>query len=201
MTEPRFFETIALVDGKPRHLDYHNRRYHRTMELNFGADPQFDLSDCMPAPESVGWPLARCRVDYGERIKSVACFEYAPRRLKRFKLVIADEADYSFKSADRKQLDDLYAERGKADEIIIVRDGKLTDTSIANIALLIKGSWLTPAAPLLQGTTRERLLEEKLLVRADITPDDLAKCQGFAVCNAMVGFQVISEPIFLPAEP
>ena len=92
-------------------------------------------------------------------------------------------------------------ERGKADEIIIVRAGKLTDTSIANIALLIDGAWLTPASPLLPGTTRERLLEEKLLVQADITPADLGRCQGFAVCNAMVGFQVISEPLFLPAEP
>ena len=47
-----------------------------------------------------------------------------------------DTIDYTYKSAHREELNALYAQKGMADDILIVRNGYLTDTSISNIALL-----------------------------------------------------------------
>ena len=49
-------------------------------------------------------------------------------------MVDCDEADYRYKSADRSLLDRLFALRGAADDVLIVRRGLITDTSIANVA-------------------------------------------------------------------
>ena len=51
---------------------------------------------------------------------------------------------------------------------LIVKDGYLTDTSIANIALYDGYTWFTPAHPLLRGTKRAELLNKQLIVEKDI---------------------------------
>lgn len=72
----------------------------------------------------------------------------------------SDTIDYRYKSTDRKELEALYALRGNQDDVLIVRNNLLTDTSIANVALEKEGVWYTPRTPLLKGTKRALLLEQ-----------------------------------------
>ncbi|HEX5330706.1 aminotransferase class IV, partial [Sulfuricurvum sp.] len=71
----------------------------------------------------------------------------------------------------------------------------LRDTTIANIALLIEGRWFTPESPLLEGTTRARLIEEGFLTAASLTPKDIEKATKIALMNAMVGFVEVENGI------
>ena len=75
--------------------------------------------------------------------------------------------------------------------ISIVQNNLVRDTSIANIALFKNGRWLTPKEPLLCGTTRARLLIEKKIFEADITPKELCQAQKIALLNAMIGFEIL----------
>lgn len=120
---------------------------------------------------------------------------YWQRQIKKIKL-INSSIIYDKKWLDRTQIDLLYQKRDDCDEILIIKDGYLSDTSIANVALLKNGRWLTPKKPLLHGTTRQRLLDEKSLKTADLTTQDLLKASAFAVLNAMVGFRIINNPKF-----
>ena len=52
-----------------------------------------------------------------------------------------------------------------------IKNGIITDTSIANIAIFYDGVWITSKNSLLNGTTKDRLIEEKKLIEKDISVD------------------------------
>jgi 4-amino-4-deoxychorismate lyase len=93
--------------------------------------------------------------------------------------------DYSYKYVDRRALDELFARRGEQDDILMLRDGWITDTSVGNIALCKKNRWFTPAIPLLAGTTWKRLVSSGVLIPRSIHHNDLLRFDAFKIFNAM----------------
>lgn len=77
---------------------------------------------------------------------------------------------------------------------LIVRNGLLTDTSIANIALWNGLHWYTPAHPLLKGTHRARLLDEGILTERDIPVEEIKQYQKICLFNAMLHFGEMELP-------
>jgi len=120
------------------------------------------------------------------------------RPVHSLRLVTCDEIDYSYKSTDRQCLNDLFAQRGGHDDILIIRDGLLTDTSICNVALWNGTSWITPARPLLCGTMRAYLLDKGLVQAEDIPVEDLPKYTRIRLFNALIGFGEIDGWLRIP---
>ena len=85
---------------------------------------------------------------------------------------------------------ELFIKKDSYDEIIIVKNGIVTDTTIANIAIFYDEVWITSKNCLLKGTTRNRLLEDKFLVEKDITVNMLKKASKIALMNAMIDFDI-----------
>lgn len=80
----------------------------------------------------------------------------------------------------------LAALRGDADEVVIVGNGLLTDTSYSNIALFDGQRWVTPRQPLLRGTMRQSLLDTGQLVERDIRDDEWGRYEKVSLINAMM---------------
>lgn len=181
----QYFETIKTLDEEVLNLQYHNARVARTIGLNI------NLHDYIFPPCE---DLLRCKLIYDESgVLSVEYFPYQKREIKSFKLVFDDSIDYSKKKLDRSGIDRLFAQKGECDEIIIVKKGLITDTSIANIAVLDDGIWFTSKTPLLEGTTRARLLDEGLIKERDIDIDMLKSAQQIALMNVMIDFDIKEE--------
>ncbi|CAA6802165.1 MAG: Aminodeoxychorismate lyase (EC, partial [uncultured Sulfurovum sp.] len=178
------FETIKVKDGKIFNLPWHNQRFNLSRKKLFHASLELDLAHYIEAPQ-IG--LYRCKVIYNHEIQSIEFFPYEAKIFKTFK-IINSQLDYSYKYTDRSKLQALL-DKG-FDDIIIEKDGLLTDTSIANIAFFDGDSWLTPKVPLLKGTTRARLLDEGFLKLSEIKKVDLIKYKNFALMNAMIGFRI-----------
>ena len=140
----------------------------------------------------------RTRVLYDAHTVSVEYIPYQPRVIQSLKLLTCNTLEYSHKYANREILDTLFAQRGSCDDILIVKEGLIKDTSIANIAFLQNGRWYTPASPLLEGTTRTRLIDTGVLHVKDITPHSLKRYEKFALLNAMIGFYQVSNGIIEP---
>jgi 4-amino-4-deoxychorismate lyase len=102
--------------------------------------------------------------------------------------LVHSDIDYNLKYADRSALEALKAERPDADDVLIVKNGYVTDTTIANIAFFDGERWLTPATPLLEGTTRARLIDEGVLTPAPIRYDAIDHFKSVALFNALQGF-------------
>lgn len=183
----RFIETVCLEKGKARHLFRHDSRINTTRREFFGDVPDVQLKDYIVLPQ-MGEGRIRCRVTYAREILNVEYFPYRIRSIHTLKLIEGCMADYRYKYADRSALDALFAQRGRADDILIVRNGLLTDTSIANIALWDGLHWYTPAHPLLKGTHRARLLDEGILTERDISVEEIGQYQKICLFNAMLHF-------------
>ena len=79
--------------------------------------------------------------------------------------------------------------------MLLVRDGLLTDTSIANIALYDGRQWCTPAHPLLCGVKRRSLLESRIITERDIRAEELGKYSLVRVFNALIDWGEVELPV------
>ena len=100
-------------------------------------------------------------------------------------MVECNSIDYHLKYSDRSLLDSLFMLRGGSDDVIIVKNGLITDTLISNLIFLEGKDWYTPASPLLKGTCRNRLLAEGRLKEQDIRPADIRNFTGCKLISAM----------------
>ncbi|MFR3188536.1 MAG: aminotransferase class IV family protein [Phocaeicola sp.] len=182
----RYIETIRIEKGRLRNIAYHDRRMNEVRREVWGVDRSVSLEtyiDASPYEERT-----RCRVTYGRDVESVEFFPYQIRPVHSLQLVRGGQIEYRRKRADRSELNALFACRGEADDVLIVRGGLLTDTSIANIALGDGTGWYTPASPLLEGTQRACLLDAGMIRPLDIHADDLFRFQKIRLFNAMIDF-------------
>lgn len=184
----KYFETIKCIDEEPYNLEYHQKRVMRTVGLNFNFYEY--INPCISE-------ILRCKVIYDENeIINVSYYKYEKRDVKSFKIVYDNSIDYSFKYLDRGNIDFLFEKRDECDEVMIFKNNLLTDTSIANIAVLVDGIWYTPKKPLLNGTTRQRYLDEKKIIEKDIDLKFLQSAEKIALMNAMIDFDEIKNYSF-----
>ncbi len=184
-------ETICIQNGAIQHLSYHQRRLNRSQEAFFEDFEPIDLGQAIHPPSTDG--TIKCRVLYAQRLLDVHYEPYRPRKVETLRLVEADDIDYAYKYSMRDALESLLERRGNADDILIVKKGLVTDTSIANIAFLKNRRWYTPKTPLLAGTTRERLVRSGFLLPRNIAPEEIDDFEAFALLNAMIGFVPIKR--------
>lgn len=184
----RFIETLRIEGGQIYNVALHNRRLNRTLEANGIHLPcPIDLREAIRSVTFSG--RTKCHVEYdAEGVETVACAAYHPRLVRSLRLLAADTLDYRFKYADRQALDALYERREGADDVLIVRDNLLTDTTIANVALFDGEQWWTPVRPLLAGTKRRSLLDRGLLSERDIPAGSIFSYRKICMLNAMLDF-------------
>jgi 4-amino-4-deoxychorismate lyase len=184
-------ETLRCEEGKALHLSYHQERLNDSLHT-LNIKKTYDLH-ALIFPPKLG--TYRCRFLYDADSYTVEFHPYTPKIITSLKLLASNTLEYPLKYADRGALNLLFEQRETCDDVLIVKDGFLTDTTIANIALLIDGQWLTPESPLLEGTTRARLINEGFLIPAPLTPKDIARATKVALMNAMVGFIEVENGI------
>lgn len=185
---PLLLETISIVAGRAKNILYHNQRLNRSRRELYGIDEQIDLENFISPPDEGSY---RCRVVYGGDIDTIEYIPYTPRDIQKIAIVDSD-IEYRYKYADRSGLNRLIATYKNYDDILIVKDGFVTDTTIANVAFLKDGRWYTPKTPLLDGTTRQRLIDNGFLSTQDINRSDISDYDGFAIMNAMIDFKIIN---------
>lgn len=188
-----FLETLRCEGGNVQHLPYHQQRLDQTLRY-FGFSNTYELESLIAPPDDA---LYRCRFLYNNSGYTVEYLSYTPKRIASLRIVHADEIDYPFKYAQRSALNDLYAQRAGCDDVLIVRKGRLTDTTIANVALYDGKCWLTPEKPLLEGTTRARLIDIGFLHTAPLRVEDIGTSQKIAVFNALMGFVEVENGIII----
>lgn len=190
----RLFETIRICDGTPENLRLHEKRLNFSRHRLYGSTGEISLADHISIPDDCHRGIYRCRVIYEESIISVEFIPYQPAAVRTLKVVHADEIDYGLKYLDRTSLTGLI-DHDVADDVLIVKNGCLTDTSYSNIVFTEGRKWVTPDTPLLQGTMREKLLREGAIKEERITPDDLGRFTHFRLINAMLGFDAPLLPV------
>lgn len=190
----QFVETIRIEGGKAINLSLHEARMNATrMHFAPHAAPislQKWLDDAPISDERI-----KARVVYDvDRVCDTTFQTYKRREIQWLRMVEDNNINYTFKSTDRHELDRLLALRNGCDEVIIVKNGLITDTSFTNVAFFDGHKWVTPAQPLLNGTMRQWLLQCGQLTEAQITPASLASFHRIMLFNAMIGAHELELP-------
>jgi 4-amino-4-deoxychorismate lyase len=178
-------ESIRLENGKLYNIELHQSRMDRARRELFQCDKPFDLIQQIHIDREYQG-VHRVRVSYQELIEKVEITPYQRRNIKFLKLITDNDIDYTYKYADRKRFDKYITEPGQ--DILIVKNGFITDTSFSNIVFFDGSMWVTPNTPLLKGTMRAFLLQEKIIIEETISLNDLVKYKKFRCINAFNGF-------------
>lgn len=202
MSQLQLIETLRMEDGQIERLSYHEARYVKAVSHFFPDRSRGRLIDILCRHglsvhnHALDYPgIWKIHVDYNADGNNVDVSPYHPKHVASLRLVTDDDIDYSYKYADRSELQKCLEKRGDCDDIIIVKDGLLTDTSYSNIALFDGSSWLTPRTPLLKGTMRAYLLDQRMIKEADLRPADLTSFSKVCLINAMLPLDHLTVPI------
>lgn len=182
-------ESIKIKNGFAFQLSLHQERMNRSCMALFGAECRFELFECMEEMTVPDTGLFKWRLNYGDGIFKSEIHSYTPLKIEALKLIYTDEIEYAHKFSDRNELDELMKLKGKADDIIIVKNGMISDASFSNLIFLDGETWFTPNTPLLNGIQRENLLSKGLIQKIEIKPSDLRSYTKVALINAMLDFE------------
>lgn len=185
----QLLETIKCLDGKLSNLQWHTKRFNHARTECFGLHTKMNLVNFIKVPTSSKKGLFRCRITYSKTIDSLEFIPHQTKEINSLKLIEDNEIDYHFKYANRKRLTELFEKRGECDDILIVKNGCITDSFIANPIFFDGEKWWTPDTPLLLGTQRMRLIAEGIISVCKITPSDLSKYKKVGLINAFQDFE------------
>ena len=184
----RLVETIKVDDGKLLNICYHNERMERSLKDLFGMEGEVCLEKIITGPQSAMKGVYKCRVIYNEINTEIEFIPYVRRPVKTLRIVYDDNISYSYKFTDRTKIERLMDQRGGSDDILIIKNGMVTDTSYSNVIFRDKiGNWVTPSSCLLKGTRRLNLLKNRIITETDIRVSDLKYYNEIRLINAMIG--------------
>ncbi|CAN5166034.1 aminotransferase class IV family protein [soil metagenome] len=181
----RLIETIRLLDGQFHNLDYHQQRVTRAFRDLLKLPGTLDLSKIL-IKDVPAKGLFKCRLLYHKSVESLTFTPYTIRYVKSLRMVIHDTIDYGHKFEDRNVLNELFEQRDSCDDVLIIKKGMVTDASYSNILLKKKSEWFTPASCLLQGTMRQRLIDDGRLRIEEIKAGDIVDFDKFKLINSML---------------
>ncbi len=183
----QFIESIKVEDEEIFLLEFHQKRVDQTF-AHFGKEDSIDLAKIYKHLEHDGDGLFKLRIVYDlDKKVRTQMIPYAIPEIQDFQLVENNTYDYSFKFEDRKELEKMKM-KSKAEEIIIIKNNHLTDTSYSNLVFLKGKDWYTPSTYLLNGVQRQHLLKQKKIKETEINLQNIRQFSHFQIINAMNDF-------------
>ncbi len=191
----RFLETICIENGVAINLERHEKRLNDTANHFWKGFKNISLSELLEdCPKHNGTFKARVVYD-GSGVLEKTYAPYRMRDIKTLQVVEDNDIDYKFKSCDREALERLASQRGNCDEVLIIKNGFVTDTSYTNVAFFDGKDWFTPREPLLKGTKRAMLIAENKIIEREIHIENISEYKAVALFNAMIDLGRLIMPI------
>ncbi|OGI06312.1 MAG: hypothetical protein A2Y40_06235 [Candidatus Margulisbacteria bacterium GWF2_35_9] len=178
------FETIKLLNGEICNETFHQERVNYSRKENYGYEDVLNLSQFINNIPSIG--VYRAKVIYEKTVNDVLISPYIEKPIKSLK-VVHSSVFYPYKFLNREELDLLYTQREDADDVLIIKDGLITDTTIANSIFFDGETWYTPKEPLLKGTYRAKLLKEGVVKEKTIHYEEINNFKIIGIINALRG--------------
>ena len=129
------------------------------------------------------------RFNYSEKKYKIEFKKYLLKKIAKIKCYEINDFTYSFKFSDRRNIEYFYTKKLDCQDILMIKNGYLTDTSYCNIILFDGFSWFTPEKPLLKGVQREKLLVSKMISKTKIKLNEINDFKQFKLIKAMIKFE------------
>jgi 4-amino-4-deoxychorismate lyase len=184
-------ESIKCINGRLQDLDYHQNRVNRALEAFYPERDPLILKKEISIPAALSG-VFKCRFTYGNLNYSFEFIPYTAKRIKSLRLIEVEAYHYPHKFLDRTSINTFFQKRNDSDDIIMTKEGMITDTSYANLAFYDGENWYTPDTPLLPGIKRQKLIDLEILKPIKISREDLSCYQKVSLINAMLELEDIT---------
>lgn len=189
----RFFESIAIANGQPRNLFFHQARVDKTFKNYYPKSESHHLEYLLSKIQHTDKTLIKCKFSYDETSFKFYQLPYFIKTFKSFLLIRDDSLQYPFKFTDRTKMDSYMKKIDPDQQVIFIKNGRLTDSSFSNLIFNDGYRWLTPGDPLLAGTMRASLLADWRIHEEHINPNQLHLFKSFKLINALNTFEDAPE--------
>jgi len=191
------FESVCIENSQIKNAAYHEARFNRSYMQQYKTHPTYTLFDGIHLTNLDDTLKYKLRIGYKQNGTRYSISEYENSIATSLKLVSDDTISYALKKNNRKKLNTLFLQRGEADDVLIIKNGLVTDASYSNILFFDGKQIVTPTTPLLEGTCRARLLAINRIVEKSISVDELQNFESFQLVNALNDFD---ESRWIPIE-
>ena len=180
----QFFESIRVVNGRVMNLKEHQIRINRCT-----ADTSILIRPFIKTIKIPQKGVYKLRLQYNSEDKLITEYKLSPyveKSINSLKKIRLDYIKYEHKSEDRKELDNAFILIEQCDDVLIIKNKKITDTWYCNIAFFNGKEWYTPESCLLKGTMRSKLLKKGVIKEVEIQEVDIKKYSKIRLFNAMI---------------
>ena len=181
----RLLESIKVLNKQLFNIEYHNTRMNNSRAELFNVKEHIDLNKTISIPKHLSYDLYKCRVIYSQEIISVDFQRYHKKKVDYLQIVHDNEMSYYHKFEDRTKFEN-HLMKSKADDILIIKNGFVTDTSFSNVVFSDGVKFFTPSTPLLKGTKRAKLITEDIIQEEEIRLTDIGKFKFIYLVNALM---------------
>lgn len=133
--------------------------------------------------------IYKCRVLYTQQIEKIEFHPYQPKPIQTLQCVIDNKISYEHKYENRTEINHLHRQRKEADDVLIIKNKMVTDTSYCTILFFDGTNWFVPRSSLLKGTQRQHLLDQQRIMETDILYQDIWTYSHFKLINSMLPFE------------
>ena len=182
----RFIETIQIKNGRILNPDLHRERARDTILYHFGVVRELPFESLITGISPELQETLKLRVLYRKDIEEYTIEPYKRRDIRKVRLIEGGDIEYSYKYEDRSQLERLLLEKGDSDDILIIKNGFVTDTSFSNVVFKEGEIFYTPSTYLLNGIKRRQMIRDGLVNVKDIRVEDVLKCRECFLINAFL---------------
>lgn len=191
----QFIESIKLQDGFFYRLELHQQRIDHIFATFFPRMEAINLSSVLENQTISSNGLFKTRLVFDSKINTLEIIPYKLPDINSLSLVKTSLETTFYKSADRNEINKAYSQKGNCDDVLLVKEGLITDTSYCNVAFQHGKNWITPKTPLIPGTQRKMLIDKKMIIPDDIPLSQIKNFQSICLFNAMIEFGEIILPI------
>jgi 4-amino-4-deoxychorismate lyase len=181
----RLVESIKVLNRQFHNLEYHQARVDWSRNNYLGLNNKLEFSENIYIPEKLSNDLFKCRIVYTNIVYKIEFIPYERKQVKTLQVVHADDIGYNYKYEDRNYLDEL-KKSIRTDDMIIIKNGFVTDAFSSNLIFSDGAKYFTPSTPLLIGTKRTKLLNENLIFEEEIREKDINKFKHVCLINAIM---------------
>lgn len=106
--------------------------------------------------------------------------------------ILSTDASFRFKTTCRNAFESRKLRHPGVDDVLMINErGEITETTIANLVVLIDGAWCTPplASGCLPGIARARLVLNEIVHERVIYPSELSSTTTLGVVSSLRGFR------------
>ena len=190
MKEQLFIEVIKIQNGAFVNPEPHINRIFCTTQHFFSKALCVDLNNDIIPSHLRTVNIVKCRIVYGSEILSIDFEPYKMRTIKSLSLAEHNTIDYTYKYHNRDAINKLRALHNKGDDVLIVKNLQVTDTSFTNVVFEDNaGKLYTPKSTLLEGTKRSQLLNRGVIQEREIHVSDIKSYVGVYLINAMIDIE------------